>query len=317
MKKLHLPSVMGLFALCAAHCHATVFTENFTNNPSLNGWRVFGDTNLFQWDSTNQNLAVTWDSSQTNSYFYHPLGTTLDIADDFSVSFDVTLDQVEWNNYPVLAIGLLNIGDATNNGFSRPAGTVPNIFEYDYYPDDGYGAPDVAATLADMTVSETADNDFYFLYDYLPMDLGATYRVTLSHAAFEKGLTATMSDSNGVYTTMPYVYAGPITDFRLDTLSITSYQDSDDPLLAQGTVDNFVVTLPSAGRNCLMTGFNGGTPQFEFGTYPKWNYTLMRSTDLRSWSAAAPTIVGNGEIATLSDTNPPVTRAFYRLRANQ
>jgi hypothetical protein len=48
---------------------AATISENFANDPLRNGWQIFGDTNLFQWDSTNQNLDVTWDSSQTNSYF--------------------------------------------------------------------------------------------------------------------------------------------------------------------------------------------------------------------------------------------------------
>ena len=68
------------------------FTENFSADPLQNGWQIFGDTNLFQWDSTNQNLDVTWDSSQTNSYFYNPLGTILAKSDDFSLSFDLQLN---------------------------------------------------------------------------------------------------------------------------------------------------------------------------------------------------------------------------------
>ena len=66
---------------------AGTLTENFSHDPALDGWQVFGDTNLFHWDSVNHNLQVTWDSSQSNSYFYHPLGTILGTNDDFSMSF--------------------------------------------------------------------------------------------------------------------------------------------------------------------------------------------------------------------------------------
>ena len=45
-----------------------------------------------------------------------------------------------------------------------------------------------------------------------------------------------MSAGGAVYTTMPNAFAGPITDFRLDTISINSYEDASDPLLAHGTV---------------------------------------------------------------------------------
>ena len=52
------------------------------------------------------------------------------------------------------------------------------------------------------------------------------------------------------YTSLPNVYAGPITDFRLDTIAVSSYSAAGDTfgdsLLAHGTVDNLVVTLPAA-----------------------------------------------------------------------
>jgi hypothetical protein len=175
----------------------------------------------------------------------------------------------------------------------------------------------VAATMTDDTGSLTNDPNFYFLFDYLPMNLGVKYHVTLSHAAYETGLTATMSDSDGIYSTMSNVYAGSITDFRLDTLSISSYQDTNNLLLAQGTVGNIVVTLPPVGRNCFDAGFTNGIWQVETGTYPNWNYTLERSTNLVSWSDASPTMSGNGNVMTLSDGQPPAGQAFYRVRASQ
>jgi len=62
----------GVFILCAAS--AATITENFATDPLQNGWQIFGNTNLFHWDSTNHALAATWDSREKNSYFYHPLG---------------------------------------------------------------------------------------------------------------------------------------------------------------------------------------------------------------------------------------------------
>ena len=79
-------------------------------------------------DSTNDVMDVTWDSSQTNSYFYHPLGTTLIQADSFSLSFDIQLNSIEYTNFPALAVGLFNYCDATNSAFSRPNATTPNLF---------------------------------------------------------------------------------------------------------------------------------------------------------------------------------------------
>ena len=140
MKKIVCLALAGLFALAAAHCGAVTLTENFTNDPSQNGWQVFGDTNLFQWDSTNDVMDVTWDSSQPNSYFYHPLGTTLTLADTFTICFDIQLHDLQClpnQGLANLAVGLFNFNDATNSGFSRPDGITPNLCEFDYYPDDG------------------------------------------------------------------------------------------------------------------------------------------------------------------------------------
>src|SRR5271154_3452597 len=141
MKKISLPAIAGLFALAAAHCSALTLTENFTNDPSRDGWQVFGDPNLFQWDSTNQNLDVTWNSTNQNSYFYHSLGTILTRNDDFSIVFDLQLNEAEVSGYGFeLAIGLLNLAEATSTNFNRSTGAnSPDLVELDYFPDVGYG----------------------------------------------------------------------------------------------------------------------------------------------------------------------------------
>jgi hypothetical protein len=128
--------------------------ENFSANPLQNGWQIFGNTNLFQWDSTNHNLAVTWDSSQTNSYFYHPLGTVVTRNDDFSVAFDLRIDDAAIGGYGFeLAIGLFNLADATCPNFFRGTGyDSPNLVEFDYFPDPNgelLWGPSITAIMVD------------------------------------------------------------------------------------------------------------------------------------------------------------------------
>ena len=305
---------------------AVTITENFSSNPLQNGWAVFGDTNLFQWDSTNQNLAVTWDSSQSNSYFYHPLGTTLGKADAFSVDFDIQLSDLEWTNSFQLAVGLLNYSDATNAGFSRPLAFTPNIFEFDYFPDsgDGFGDPNIAASMTDAAAI-TNYPDFYFIYDVLPMTTDVTYHVTLTHAAGDGVITGTVLTNGRVYTTIPIVAntgGEVIGDFALDTIAVISYSGAgQDPsyvgsILAHGTVDNFVVTLPPPVRN-LAGAFSNNVWQVQFGTYSNWLYALQRSTNLISWSDATASVAGSGDVMGLSDTNALANQAFYRIRAQQ
>src|SRR5512135_444119 len=79
---------------CSRFCLAATFQEDFASNPDSRGWRVFGETSLFQWNSTNQWLEVTWDSSKSNSYFHRPLGTILSRDTDFSLGFDLRLNDI-------------------------------------------------------------------------------------------------------------------------------------------------------------------------------------------------------------------------------
>ena len=316
----------GLLAglsLCCASSGGTL-SEDFSSDPFQNGWKAFGNTNLFHWDSLNHDLAVTWDSSQSNSYFYRPLGTTLGKADAFAVDFDIQLNSLQWTNTFQLAVGLLNISSAMDPGFSRATGTSPDIFEFNYFPDsgDGLGDPNLAASMTDGTGDVTVFPHFYFIYDNLPMDLGTTYHVTLTHGAGDGFISATVRTNGQVYTTMPLFYSGAIGEFRLDAVSVSSYSGAgQDPtyagsLLAQGTVDNFVVTLPPVARN-LAGSFTNGLWQTQFNTYTNLNYALQRSTDLQSWSDVTDPVPGNGGAMTLSDTNAVADKAFYRVRAAQ
>jgi hypothetical protein len=316
MKKIRSLAFAGLFVLSTAH--ATSITENFTNNPAQDGWQVFGDTNLFQWDSTNQNLDVTWDSSQSNSYFYHPLGNILSTDDDFSVEFDLQLSDANATGSFEMAVGLLNLSDATNTNFSRPTGSTPNLFEFDYFPDGGYG-PSIDATMADMTVTATNENDFYFAYDNLPLTIGVTYHVILTHVAGEPTISGEVLTNGQIYTSLPNVYAGPITDFRLDTVAVISYSAAGDTygdsILAHGTVDNLVVTLPPPPVQNLTGTFSNGLWQAQFISRSNWLYTLERTTNFVSWTDVSAAASGNGTNLFLPDTNAPTDKGFYRVRA--
>jgi hypothetical protein len=316
--------VVGFAALCCVSVRAGTFSEDFTSDPFQNGWKAFGNTNLFHWDSINHNVSVTWDSSQSNSYFYHSLGTTLGKADAFSVDFDIQLNSLQWTKTFQLAVGLLNISSAMDPGFSRALGTSPDVFEFNYFPDsgDGFGDPDLEATMTDGTGDVTSFPNFYFIYDNLPMTLGTNYHVTLTHGSGEGFISATVRTNGVIYTTMPLFYSGPIGEFRLDSISISSYSGAgQDPqfagsILAQGTVDNFVVTGPPVVRN-VGGAFTNGVWKTQFNTYDNFHYTLQRSTNLVTWSDVTDSVQGTGGALRLSDTNAVVDQAYYRVRANQ
>src|SRR5271165_5189674 len=127
-KRLYVPLAWTALCVALSPAHAATLTEDFSTDPLQKGWQVFGDTNLFTWNSTNQNLEVTWDSSQSNSYFSHSIGTILTTNDDFNVEFDLQLTNAVAANYgSELAIGFLHLADATGAGFLRSSGVSPNV----------------------------------------------------------------------------------------------------------------------------------------------------------------------------------------------
>jgi hypothetical protein len=296
---------------------AATVTEDFSADPLQNGWQIFGDTNLFQWDSTNQNLDVTWDSSQTNSFFYKPLETILAKSDDFSLSFDLQLNDISWSGSPELSVGLFHFSEATNSVFSRPAANTPNLFEFDYFPDNGVGQPAIVATLTDTNVNSSHKKDFYFVYDNQPLNTGIIYHILLTHAAGQPTISGEVFANGQLYSSLPNVFAGPITNFLIDTVSISSYENSGSSLLAHGTVDNFVITLPLPPVQNFSGALTNSIWQAQFISQSNWLYTLQRSADLQSWSDISTATPGNATNLFLPDNNPPPDKSFYRVRADR
>ncbi len=314
--KIRSLAIASLFVLSVASASAATITENFSTDPLAHGWKNFGNTNLFHWNPTNQNVEVTWDSTNANSYFYLPLGTVLTRDDAFSLSFDLQVnDAVAFNFGSELALGLFNFANATNANFSRGGGSAPNLFEFDYFPDTGFG-DSIDATLIDTNFGYSY---YYFAYDNQTLQPGVTYQVTLNHAAGTTNLTGQVLTNGVLFTALPFTYAGPITDFRLDTLSISSYAGDGfgDDILAHGVVDNFSVTLPPSAVQNLSGQFVGGEWQAQFLSRSNWIYALERSTDLQGWTTVTNGLAGNGTNLIAADIAPPANESFYRIRADR
>ncbi|MGA2278841.1 MAG: hypothetical protein ABSG80_00905 [Verrucomicrobiota bacterium] len=304
---------------------AAVIAENFSANPLQNGWRIFGNTNLFQWDSTNHNLAVTWDSSQTNSYFYHPLGTILTANDDFSLAFDLRLNDAEAGGYGFeLAIGFLNLAEATSTNFNRSTGdNSPDLVEFTYFPVTTYSDSTVWPVFVDTNSSFNWNGASDYAI-YAPT-FGDWYHIMMTYTVSNQTMVTTITNfeqTSGVTIIDPLDLTNanyPFTDFRVDTISINSYQDDGfgDSIFAQGTVANFVVTIPPLPIQNLIGAFSNGVWQVQFISQSNWLYTLERTVDFISWSDVSTSIGGNGTNLFLQDTNPLTDRAFYRVRADR
>jgi hypothetical protein len=337
-KTLFVPlALASLFVLSAARCGAVTFRENFSTDPLQDGWQVFGDTNLFQWDSTNRVLDVTWDSSQTNSYFYHPLGTTVTRNDDFSITFDLQLKDITSGTEPdkispmEIGFSLLKHAGATAPGFSRSAyGVVSNLVELDIFPSGFYrdylgNLHPIVPTVTPTVISTNAYEIAPTAYDpyKVTFPTGELVHVTLAFTASNQMFAATFQTNGVDCVEIPPVVLtddfAPDDDYTVDMFSISSYSSAGDPydsVLAHGTVANIVVTIPPPMQN--VTGaFSNGVWQVQFTDHLNWLYTLQRMTDFQSWTNASIATAGNGTNLFLQDTNPRRDNAFYRVKAER
>jgi len=313
---------LAIASLCAlGNARAGTLVEKFNSNPSLDGWQVFGVTNLFGWDSTGQVLNVTWDSTQPNSYFYHPLGRTVTTNDGFCVVFDLQVNDATNDNYgSELAVGLFNLAEATNPDYNRNYNesytNLPDVFEFDYQPvANAYGVqyePSIFATILDSQAQ------FYDVYDNLPLNPGVIYHVLLVHLPGTVGVSGEVFTNGQLMTALPmvnnYIPPGDDRAFQLDTLAIMNYADdgAGDDILAHGSVKNlaFASPLPVGFINTAAAG------QVQFASDTNWVYTLEQSPDFQSWSPAAPVGPGNGTNLVLQATNVSAKDSFYQVRAD-
>ena len=336
-KILSVLALAGSVLLAMSVCRATTITQNFAGDPLTNGWSVFGDASLFVWDSTNQNLRVTWDSTHTNSYYHHPLGTTVTRYDDFSFSFDLRLSDIASGVEPgktgpiQLGFGFLSSATATNSGFVRNSyGSAPNIAGFDYY---AWGYFDFGGTIYDSQAATTpAFISGVNSYAYSPaivsvynneLPTNQTVHVTMTYTASNQTVVLAVL-TNGVPTaSLPNLVLtttngfADTDDFFVDMFSISSFSsigDDYNSILAHGTVDNLVVSLPPPVQN--VTGsFSNNVWQVEFASRLNWLYTLQCTTNFTLWADASVPTSGNGTNLFLQDTNAALEKALYRVRA--
>lgn len=315
MRKINLCllGITGAIALAVCIANAETFNEDFAYDPFTRGWQVYGEPTLFAWNPTNQNLQVTWDSTRPNSYFYRKLETILTLADAFELQFNLQLENVVVDGWGFqIALGFINLEDATSTNFLRGTGAnSPNLFEFDYFPDVGFG-PSIAVTMTD------ASSRFAFWYATVPLECGVNYRVQLIHPPGATNVEAFVWVDDQLYTSLAYCWVSTnFTDFRLNTIAISSYSDagSGGTIRANGIVDNITISTPPQPMQNIVYEFEEGACVVQFLSQTNWAYTLQRTQDFATWTDVSTNVIGTGAILQLKDTNPPIDRAFYRVRA--
>jgi hypothetical protein len=323
-------SILLLMVALASAAGAT-FTETFSNQPMQ--WGVW-NPGAVRWDTNAQNLAVTWDSRETNSFFYYKLPMTLTRHDAFGVEFTLRLDDLMLGIDPTMAdtfpicIGFVNLAEAERTNYFRGSGVnsttgARSIAEFAYFPDSGFGA-----TVSMALVS--TNNQFAYSHSFpVELTIGDVFRTKMSFDPATQVMSMQLLRNGEPYgqapdnTIQPLTYSASFGDFRLDAFSITSYSDAGQSppqfsgsILAHGIVDDVVITWPDPPISNLSGAFEGNQWMVNFDGKAGWNYSLQRSSDFANWQSVDSALGVDGSMQ-LTDQNVPTEKAFYRVAAER
>lgn len=308
--------------LCAAAASSPfVIVEDFSSNPSARGWEKFGGDDLIRWNPQAGNVEVTWDSTRANQYLRLPLQTVLARNDHFSVALDLCLLDFDAGVNPSkrgafqIAFGFQNAADAARTNFFRAAqGAAPNLVEFNFLPDSGFGPtiwPAVFSTNGAMNYSGASD------FGVFDLPTSAWMRVSLAYNGSNETATITITSDNTVIgqpvtarlATNDVAFGKKFTQFKVDAFAIASYSDHGyaGSILAHGLIDNIVLSLPPRLKLLLESG-----PALSFDSQTNWVYTLETSANLQSWTALA-TEAGTGSRIAITNLSP----SLYRVRAER
>jgi hypothetical protein len=323
--------LLMMVALARAAAGAT-FSESFATEPVA--WEAW-NADAFRWDASAQNLAVTWDSRATNSFFYYRLPFELTRRDSFAVEFTLRLDDLAVGIDPnkpstfEVGLGFMNVAEAKRPNYFRGSGVNPvngarSLVEFSYFPASG----PIDATVAPVMVS--TNNQFAYSHSFpVELAMGETYRVRMAFDAATQVLATSILHNGAPYGEPPdntirsLTYPAAFGDFRVDAFSINSYSDAGQSppqfagsLLAHGIVDDVVITWPDPPIGKLSGGFVGGVWGVKFSGRSGWRYLLERTTNFVGWQEVASALGIDGEIE-LKDETGIGERAFYRVRAER
>jgi len=291
--------------------------DDFSVDPLANGWAVHGDESLFKWDGVAKALTVTWDSERPNSLFHRPLGLTLTEADAFAFVFDITLDSAKAGHRDgqpytfEVALGLLNTALAKGDGFKRGTGTdSPNIVEWDYFPDTGFGA-----TISPAIASANSRFAAGFTFP-AEMGPGKTYSVRMEYDPSAREVRTAMLENGEDWKVIKTVALPEGFDgFAVDAFSISSYtaKGSESILLATGSVDNLAIAVGRSQPRIVNTRMVDGEWSAQAFDVESAEYVLERSVDLSEWQPVEHGVLVDGFYLRLCDGQSTEGGAFYRL----
>lgn len=325
------PRVLGLMLLGWLGGTVTwgseTFEERFDADPAGTGWEVIGDRGLFRWDAAEGALAVTWDSSRSNSFHLRRLAAPVTVADDFAFGFRLRLTEHAVGVLPgrpgtfQIALGLVSTADAMDPGFLR--GGFPgarNLVEWVWFGGQPDGA--IAASLSPVMVPSDGRLPWGYSDTAAELETGLTHGFELAYTATNRSLRLRWT-VDGVEQPEPAAVVVPrgFTGFRVDALSIHSYSDAgQDPryagsVRAQGWVDDVWWRGPGAPVDRVRLVTVEGGWKLVTRTRPGWRYRVQTSGDLKTWVDATPEVPGVDGDVEWAGFGPGEGHGFHRVEA--
>ena len=323
-----LASALAFLATPSRDVIAATWHEDFSTDPGLHGWSVHGDMSLFTWDAGNQRLAATWDSTRTNTFFLHRLGTVLARTDAFRFRFRIRLDEVRslgGSGTFQLAVGLLRSQEALAPKFLRGSGVNPtsgprDLVEFNYFPAGGAITPTFAAVAVGTNNLRWAMANLFPL-ELTPEDL---FQVEIALDADRQVLSLSVSRNDVPYSYGEVDLDARFGDFRVDAFSITSYSGAGQPagyggeLFAKGWIDDIEIQYPDPPR-VELTWFTGepmALPRAKTPVISGWDAALERTRNPEGnpWETVDGGTRTVGTAWVFEDPAPPADSGFYRVR---
>jgi len=318
---------LAVQAFCLTAClgilaQGSTLKESFDTDPSARGWRSWGDTTLFHWDASGQQLGVVWDSSRPNSFFALPLPATLGTHVNFSFAFDLTLEShavgvvAGQSGTFQIAAGLVRQADVLATNYSR--GSFPgakNTVEWTWFGEAGA----VSSSVSPVIVPSDGRLPWGYSDNYLTLEPGRRYRFELAYTATLRTARMSMTtDGQPGPELADVVLPSNFTRFEVDTFAISSYSGAgQNPLyagsvLARGWIDNISITLPEPPMTRLRAR-DGGVALDALGG---WRYTLEASGNLLDWTTVSETLAAKpGELELWDLRDGWFATQFYRVVA--
>jgi len=249
----------------------TSFTEDFSSDPSLNGWSYSGintgevptDPQLFVWNESQQRLDFTLNAGKSeNSVFIKMLNGVVDQNDSFEFSFKFYLTSltVDTNDWPFfqMAVGLRNTEIPAGRVWDRGGKSMfdpdddricIDIVEWNHIPNDpAFMFPTI------VTKDEAYHNNY--LTPGTALTTGVLYEITHIYQGGELTLSMTADGvliTTADVTTPVTIYVGSGDQFECNAFAVNNYfnrwdGNSTPDFVAEGWIDDieFVYTPASA-----------------------------------------------------------------------